>query len=80
MHIKLVDSWRDWWKWSSNRLAIVWGIIVFLLLNYSSVGFSVIAMMQGPYQFFYALGLAVIVAATAIFSRITKLNGTSSGS
>ncbi len=73
MKLRLVEGWRQCWRWASMQLAVVVSALVAYLIATPSILFGVIAFIpRGDLQLPFAIVAGLVVLALVAGTRLLK--------
>lgn len=73
MKLRLVDGWRNAWRWASIQLAIAASALVAYIIATPSILFGIIAFIpRGDLRLPFALGCGAFVLVLVVATRLLK--------
>lgn len=73
--MKLIDDWRNWWKFWSIRIAAIFSVVITALLSFPEYAIQVWGMLPSDFQFVadqYKPFVGVVLFALLAASRLVK--------
>lgn len=72
---RLVDNWRDAWRWASVRLAILGGALVAVLANAPGAAREIFDQLPAEVRATLPVWAPVLITALPILVRLIKQKG-----